>query len=351
MFNTISVKNFRGIEDLKIDNLSKINLIVGDNATGKTAILDVIYILINPGNPQLPLKTNEWRNLGYFTPSYWRSFFYNFDYKNEISLTADVHKVKRSVQIKPRISTTRMIASDSQSNVELKAGSEIEMVINGLELSFQVGKQKHQSSIEQNTLNQAKLNPSTDYKEDLQGHYFNNITYSREVDLAGKFDQVNQEIGKEQIINFMKKFKTNIEDIELDQFKKLLVKDVSFGTRRVHLNTYGDGIVRGLHILLDVLSKKDGITLIDEIENGLHWSKQEVIWEVIYQIVKERNQQLFISTHSREMIDHLYSVAKKENFTDLIRVYRLQNVDNKIKVVSYEPKQLEFALTHGEEFR
>lgn len=349
MFNSISVKNFRGIQDLKIDDLSKINLFVGDNATGKTTILDAVYILINPGNPELPLKINDWRDLGPFTPIFWRSLFYNFEHKNEITLTAEGAKAKRTVHMKPKTSVTRVIATDSKPNGELKAGSEIERALDGLELTFQIDKQKYTSSIEQAAVNQVKLNPSTNYKEDLQGHYLNNKTYSE--DLASKFDQVNQEVGKEHLIGFLRKFKANIEDIELDSFRKLLVKDTAFGTRRVHLNTYGDGMIRGLHIILDILSKKDGITLIDEIENGLHWSKQEIVWQFIYQIVKERQQQLFITTHSREMIHHLYTVAKNENCADLLRVYRLQHVGNAIKAVGYKPNQLAFALTHDEEFR
>src|SRR5437868_4165109 len=115
MFNSVYIKNFRGLKDLKIENLSQINLFVGDNATGKTAILDAAYILINPGNPELPLKTNDWRNLGPFTPSFWRSLFYNFDYKNEIQLFAEGNKEKRDVKIKSKIATATVIASDNQS--------------------------------------------------------------------------------------------------------------------------------------------------------------------------------------------------------------------------------------------
>lgn len=354
MFKSVRIKNFRGIRDLTINDLKRINILVGDNATGKTAILDAIYILINPANPDLPLKTNDWRNLAPFTPSFWRSLFFNFDYKNEIELSANNGK-KRIVNIKPKVSTTMIVSPspspDGRGNGELKASSEIEKALSGISISFQIGKTKYESSIEQTTLDVAKLNPNTVYKETLQGHYFNNKTYVGEIDLTSNFDIVNQEVGKEQIIEFLKKFKPEIKDIELDRFKKLLVKDTLFGNKRVHLNTYGDGIIRGLHMLLSILAKHNGITLIDEVENGLHWSKQELVWEFIHAIVKERGQQLFITTHSREMVHHLYNTAKRGKFKDLIKVYRLQNVKNEIKIVPYDEKQLEFAIVHSEEFR
>jgi len=351
MFKTIRIKHFRGIKDLKIDNLKKINIFVGDNATGKTAVLDAVYIAINPGNPDLPRKTNIWRNLGPITSSFWKSLFYNFYHKNEIEIEAIKNSNdKIKINIKPLISTTMVVSKENRYNKELEAGSNINKSLNGLELSFQIGASKYKSSIEQ-VQDRLNLNPSKNYQETLQGHYFNNITYSSEINLAEKFDTVNQEIGKEPIIEFLQNFKTGIKDIELDRFHKLLVKDTSFGNKRIHLNTYGDGMVRGLHILLDILIKKDGVTLIDEIENGLHWSKQEIIWKFIHKIVEERNQQLFITTHSIEMLSHLYKLAKKKNFIDMIKLYRLQSVKGDIKIVPYNAKQIEFAITHEEEIR
>ncbi len=44
MIESIHIKNFRGIQDGKIDRFSKINLLVGPNNSGKTAILEAIYL-------------------------------------------------------------------------------------------------------------------------------------------------------------------------------------------------------------------------------------------------------------------------------------------------------------------
>ena len=40
MIKTFTMKRFRGFKDLKIDDLRRINVIVGPNATGKTALLE-----------------------------------------------------------------------------------------------------------------------------------------------------------------------------------------------------------------------------------------------------------------------------------------------------------------------
>jgi AAA15 family ATPase/GTPase len=351
MFTAIQIRNFRGIKDIEIENLGKINIFVGDNATGKTAILDAVYILINPNNPELPIKTNFWRNLGPLTPSFWRSLFYDFDYNNEILIYAKNKDGNREVSIKPKTSLESMVISETKGNGELKADSQLEQKVSGLELNFKIDDTPYKSNIEQMAVNSSKFNIDNKYQEKLQGNYFNNNTFINDADFATKFDIVNQEIGKEIIIGFLKSFAKGIEDIELDRFRKLIVKDSEFGGKRVPLNTYGDGVIRGLHLLLDILSKSSGVTLIDEIENGLHWSKQEIVWSFIHKIIQERNQQLFVATHSKEMVEHLYQVAKKENFLKLIKVIRLQIVNGEIKVVEYDAEKLEFALIHGEEFR
>ena len=44
----LNIKNFRGVKDLELENLLTINIIVGDNNSGKTSILEAISLLENP---------------------------------------------------------------------------------------------------------------------------------------------------------------------------------------------------------------------------------------------------------------------------------------------------------------
>ncbi len=348
MFKCIKIKDFRGIKELELNDLKQINIFVGDNGVGKTSVLDAIYLLINPANPDLPFRTNKWRDLSPLTPSFWEAFFYNFDSSNPIELSAQ-EKNKRKLIIKPKISA-------SEDRPEEESGtSEIEEEIQGLCIEFEDSKfenKKFNSWIQQKTERDAKLHPNLDYDSIITGHYFNSTTYRGGDDPAKHFDELNKKIGKDKIIEFLKKFKKEIVDIELDRFQKFLVKDTTLGPEKVHLNTYGDGLVRGLHYLLSFLSKPDeAITLIDEIDNGLHWSKQQIFWQSIQPVITDKNQQLFATTHSKEMIENLFRVAKKENFIEQIKVYRLQKVEDDIKPVSYQGEALEFAMKHDEEIR
>ena len=46
----LNIKHFRGIENLELKDLSTINIIVGDNNSGKTSLLEAITLLESPDN-------------------------------------------------------------------------------------------------------------------------------------------------------------------------------------------------------------------------------------------------------------------------------------------------------------
>jgi AAA15 family ATPase/GTPase len=69
---------------------------------------------------------------------------------------------------------------------------------------------------------------------------------------------------------------------------------------KVPFKSMGDGINRILHIILSMVNAQDGYLLIDEFENGLHYSVQEQVWKVIFSLAKSLNVQsshLFIHSN------------------------------------------------------
>jgi AAA15 family ATPase/GTPase len=92
----------------------------------------------------------------------------------------------------------------------------------------------------------------------------------------------------------------------------------------------GDGIRRLLNIVAIVAAndKENFICLIDEIENGLHYKSQALMWQRLFSLTRAANIQLFITTHSWEMLQSLRNVLKQEEFADMqnhIRVFSIVN--------------------------
>jgi AAA15 family ATPase/GTPase len=77
-------------------------------------------------------------------------------------------------------------------------------------------------------------------------------------------------------------------------------------------------MLRVFQLLLKVFPAKGGFLLIDEFENGLHYSVQEKIWMVLFELSKKLNIQIFATTHSWDCIESFSKVARNNNDIDSV---------------------------------
>ena len=70
----------------------------------------------------------------------------------------------------------------------------------------------------------------------------------------------------------------------------------------VPLQSMGDGMARLLQLVLSALRSGDGFLLVDEIENGLHFSVQERLWDVLFALSAKYGLQVFATTHSSDCV-------------------------------------------------
>jgi AAA15 family ATPase/GTPase len=57
------------------------------------------------------------------------------------------------------------------------------------------------------------------------------------------------------------------------------------------------------------VSAQGGFLLIDEFENGLHYSIQEKIWSLLFEMAEKLDIQVFATTHSWDCIESFAKVA------------------------------------------
>src|SRR5688500_12184663 len=87
MIDSVRIRNFRCFESAEISGLGRINLVVGDNRSGKTALLEAIYLACG-NSPQNHMRIREWRGYseGFIALStreiasgaLWRDLFFQF---------------------------------------------------------------------------------------------------------------------------------------------------------------------------------------------------------------------------------------------------------------------------------
>jgi predicted ATPase len=121
------------------------------------------------------------------------------------------------------------------------------------------------------------------------------------------------------------------------------------GASLVPLPLVGDGANRAARLALSLLEVPGGVLLIDEFENGLHYSALEGLWRNLATLAKQYDVQVFATTHSRECVNAAYSAF--DDAKDL-RVYRLQTMpDSAVKVVEYSGSDISAAFDMNLELR
>lgn len=108
------------------------------------------------------------------------------------------------------------------------------------------------------------------------------------------------------------------------------------------LKSMGDGINRLFHIIVALVNARNGLLLIDEFENGLHWSVLPKVWDIVFQLSERLNVQVFATTHSRDCIEGFDSAWN--NYPTLGAFFRLEANNGAVKVREYTSETLSDAI-------
>lgn len=87
----------------------------------------------------------------------------------------------------------------------------------------------------------------------------------------------------------------------------------------------GDGLRRYLNIVAGTANPMNNIILIDEIDNGLHYTAYRKLWESIFMLAVRTNKQVFVTTHSKETLSQLQSMLQEHNeYQSRFRMYTIE---------------------------
>ena len=376
-FNHIEIKGFKGIKQLTLEDCKRINLIVGKNNTCKTSVLESIFLLPGMSHPETLDKLNNLRGILYHTEKdyeqYLKFFFNDINYNNELIIKAytqetDTKKGKsppfRELRIKTELekyTEKQMIlpsisSEENGSHFSSKQSSDTsssdDSAINKLIFDFKIKKPDGSVLDFQSKLNlkNRTIEVPPEYNEELRAlfvleKYLISPNLEKQLETLILNKKINEVIEVLQIIE------SDIKNIAFASNKMIYV-DIGLDAL-IPLNFIGDGVQRLLQLILAMRSMKGGIVLIDEMENGIHFSVLEKLWKVIYEAAKKFNVQVFITTHNIETLQYLHKAASKdEEFQKSIRNYTiLKNKEGQLKAFKYPFEEFSFSIKQGIEIR
>lgn len=295
MINGLKLSAFGPLSDINWQGLSKINLLIGANSSGKTFLLKALYA---------SLRTLEEYKRG-------------ADQRSAAEILAE--KLYWTFQA-DKIGDLVARGADQPLSCTVS--------IEGRDFSYSFGKDttKQISSLENHVLPRSSNSIFLPAKEVLSLHSV--ILKSRDQDRAFGFDDTYYDLAKAILIstsrgrNF-KEFAQSRKDlndmlggaVEFDEKTNrwIFIKD----RYRFPLGVTAEGIKK-ISILDTLLGNRyldvNSVVLVDELESALHPTAIDKLLEIIA-MLSERGIQFFIASHSYFVVKKLYLISQKRGWS------------------------------------
>ena len=309
--DSLKIKNFRILEDVTIEKLGHVNLIVGKNNSGKSTVLEALALLASGFNPEVMLFISNNRNV-----------YRHLNTKDTESKVFSIENIISKSNEDPFLNWTYI---GNQSHY-LTFG----YVKNGENNNLDIDREKGYSftyffddrdfmNFEVKAMsNRALFMDMSENSHHMKKKAFNfGYITTNNIDLnlfASSWDKIALTDDENLVLEMLKLIDSDITNLAflslVDSETRIPFVRLKNIERRIPLHQMGDGIFRLLQIILEIPKSKNSILLIDEFENGLHYSVQPKVWELIFELAHRFNIQVFATTHSWDCIESFAQVAK-----------------------------------------
>jgi hypothetical protein len=310
MITSLEIKGFKCFSEFRVEPLSRVTVLGGQNGVGKTSLLEAVFLFFDRLNPEMIIRQFGMRGIRRLPMSAggaFASIFHNFDLNTPIEIAALIDNKRESLTLRSRPSrkirevisaparapgASRHIRTDDRPSEALlgleyrgpdkvKLESQLVLTSDGLALKLKSPPPKSRQAV---FIPCRALLPTTDEDCERFG----------KLDVAGKV---------EPIVQFLAKFDSRVRDLSSVTLGEipLLYADIGLD-QKVPVPLLGDGISRLLSFYLAIATTPGGVVLIDEIGSGIHYSAMSTIWEGIAQAAEQFDCQILATTHSYECL-------------------------------------------------
>lgn len=295
MIDNIEIKNFRSIENLKIENLKNVNFFFGEANSAKTSVLEALHLFLKE-------DTSTIKDISY----------------NRFSLSDD--DIIESLF--PYYDSKTIRISNNNKNLE---------IVKGDDKTLQISNRNRGIS--------SKENQST-----LIGSFKLNDNFYKRIKQVLQDDEL-----KNRLNDYCRVFDDQIEGISVidkDIYVRILGSD-----KKINLKSIGQGFISYLSYITEILNRTRHIC-IDNLETGLHFEHIDLILRIILEQSIKNDTQFFITTHSKELLEKLARLldrnAEFKNGTVCFNLYR---EDNRVKVLENKIDGFVINMELGNEVR
>lgn len=368
---SLEIDKYRAFGHLQVSQLGRVNLFVGRNSIGKTSLLEAIWLYARRGastvirdiltgrdESLLPLgaEAAEDAELG----SSLRYLFYGRPQKITPGTSFSIRANNTGDMLSVMIQAYRLERDGEQgiSRRVIITPEEYELEEQArLGLTVRFGEQLFSVRDLGLIFSRRGLSSAADSSENTV--IMVPASGPTRAQIAVWRDRSIIEGKKHYVLRALNLIVPNVEDIDL--VSGLSIDPQTRDTERIPvvklhgieefiaLRSLGDGMIRMFTLALALVNAQDGILLVDEIENGFHYSVQEKMWRLIMQIATEINAQVFAATHSKDCVDAFSAVTRTHPEEGVL--IRLGQKKSKIIATIFDEEDLEAATDQNIEVR
>jgi predicted ATPase len=352
----LTIKGFRGIDQLTMPRLGRVTLLAGKNGVGKTTVLEAVHVFAARGRFSALsdlLSNREEVHVG--TDD-------NGDGTSEVDALSLFHR---------RVSeeTTILIGPNNPSEqlqIEMTSLAKFRSTllnladpVPGLSVSFR-GKRQVRWFIPSGGLNEFSRSqrlPENDEPETRLACELLGPDVLRESNLARFWDKVALTDNEQRAVSALQLIAGSsvtgvalIGDGRPNGSRRRTVVRLTGYDLPVPLKSLGDGAVRLYGIALALANSRGGLLLIDEAENGIHHTVQYEFWKLVLRTALANEVQVLATTHSWDCVKGFaYAAAEMGEAEGLL--VRLDRDDRGLRAVEYSEEDLKVAADQGIEVR
>lgn len=362
ILDSLEIRRFRGFEHLTIERLGRVNLIVGKNNIGKTNLLTAIQLYAKRASSptfiwEVLENRSEVRRRLVNVNDMLAALRYLFYGREEIRPGIEpiqigpVNNANETLTITVEWSVTDIASDGTQHTRPLRADEDYNVGAllprftinsNGIGLSYPID-----PSLPQGIL---RLNVKEIPHVYVAAHGLVNKQVST------LWDNITLTSLEKEVLDALRFIAPgvrglNFVNIPLSiQGERDPIVSISSSDEPIPMNSLGDGMKRILEIALALVNSRGGVLLIDEFENGLHYSIQPDLWRLIFRVAHNLDIQVFATTHSWDCIE-AFQKAANENANSEGLLIRLDVEKRGIHVALLDEQMLSVATDQRIEVR
>lgn len=381
MLNSLTIEGFRCFDRFEMHGLARVNLVVGSNNSGKTALLEAIElwaaqgsqsavraVMTRRGEMQQGLN-GAFDNIGYLM----RHLFHGHELEPSQCFVIDgthrgIHHPLRVVIESQRGSQTEDVDGTTDTDIDAAIDEEAGAG-NGL-LRLSVYRDNDNTSnaessdsdlafswrLDANGMFRSKVSGLSPRQEVISPVWF--VT-TKSLEPRHAFDMLGEVMLTDEealLITALQSIEPDIERVALTGTSRFgegrggIVVKCAGQKQRIPIGSMGDGIWRMLSLALALVNLRGGTLLIDEIDTGLHFSVMARMWKLVIETASRLNVQVFATSHRRDCYESLAAVLQEMKADgDVAAIHRIER--GKKRTVTFDQQEIIIAAERGIEVR